>query len=139
MIISSYLPDILHHVSWICRFPGFLPYEFNTEHKLLVVSNLKNKRTYYKVNLLLSLLSTTLMWLRLKTQSYNIFISILGIIWASSSTSCLLARWNFDCDPKYVNALNKLILFEKYLTKTKLINPKGIEIQSQMHFHLLRP
>jgi len=129
MIISSYLPDISHHVSWICRLSGFLPYEFNKEHKLLVVSKLKKKRTCYKVNLLLSLLNTTLTWLRLKTQSYNIFITILGITWASSATSCLLARWNFDCDPKYVNVLNKLILFEKYLTKTKPVNQKGIELQ----------
>jgi len=79
------------------------------------------------------------MWLRLKTQSHNILITILGITWASSATSCLLARWNVDCDPKYVNSLNKLILFEKFLTNTKLINQKGIEIQWQMHFHLLRP
>jgi len=125
MIVKSYQSEISRHISLFHYIPGFTPYRFNTKQNIWIVSKSIKKKNHYKLSHFSALISTSLMVIRLLTKSYDIFLTNLGGALTAGAIVCLLTRWNSNCNSKYVNSLNKLIVFEKRLIVKIRIKPKG--------------
>jgi len=125
MIITSYQSEILRHISLFRYIPGFTSYQFNAKQNIWIVSKSIKKKNHYKFSHFSALISTSFMIIRLLSKSYDIFLTNLGVTWTAGAIVCLLTRWNWNCNPKYVNSLNKLMAFEKHLFLKIRIKPEG--------------
>jgi len=113
MIVSSYLLDFKRYLTLLGLLPGFLPYEYH--EGLIRLSKNKIRHKFYRISLLLSVFHCVLMCLKFMVDKYDIFLTLLGATIIIVSLVALLIRWNWSCDPKFVDMFSHFIVFENHL------------------------
>jgi len=126
MIITGYKFEIQNLIRIINRYPGCIPYDWNPKSQTLSVSKNRFRCLCYKLILVVCTFVTFLMWLRLCSKSYNdLFMSILSLTIATGNISCVLCRWNWNLNSKYVHALNQMITFETNMERWGYFSSKS--------------
>jgi len=139
-MINTYMPDILRHIRLSSLLVGFAPYKYNSRNQTLCVKADKKSQWCYRISLLLSLLNISLMVVRLVSKDYDLFLMILGITIFTGVANCLRMRWNWNCDSKYVNQINSMVRFEKFLGQHGFLEFNGLlnTINYLIHLYLCR-
>jgi len=125
MILSCYIFDLRRHLQALKFIPGCAPYELQENSDFIVVSRSKFRRRMFVASQLFSLATFVAMCFFLFAKSYDIFLTLFGMLVLVAYFTTLLVRWNPSCSSKYIDVFNQFLVFESKMKLKPSMNTKN--------------